>query len=138
MWPGVVISSYIVVADDKAVAIYRCHYVKIFSCSRMVTAQFLKKLSPGSVARNHVSYINEEGLDYSMRAHCSFPTGKASASCSSGLWICVAGFFNVRSKLSAEKRCLTICCKALSLDFSSLLACLFFFFFMNSTLSEFP
>lgn len=62
MWPGVVISSYIVVADDKAVAIYRCHYVKIFSCSRMVTAKFFKKLSPGNVARNHVSYTNEEEL----------------------------------------------------------------------------
>lgn len=60
-----------------------------------------------------------------MKAHCSFPNWKELASCSSGLWICVAGSFNSRSNLSTEKRCLTLCCKAHSLVFSCLLACLF-------------
>lgn len=42
MWPGIINSSYIVMADYKAVAVYRCHYVKIFSCSKMVVARFPK------------------------------------------------------------------------------------------------
>lgn len=42
MWPGIINSSYTVMADYKAVAVYRCHYVKIFSCSKMVVARFPK------------------------------------------------------------------------------------------------
>lgn len=61
-----------------------------------------------------------------MRAHCPFPKRKELPSSSSVLWICIASFFNLVSKLSAEKRVFGYTYRAVSLVFSCLLDCSFF------------
>lgn len=55
-----ILGSHIVVADEEAVAVYRCHYVKIFSCPRMGTA----KVPEFTLARE---YCQESDLVHKLR-----------------------------------------------------------------------
>ena len=54
MWPGIVISPYVVEAGYKAVARERRQHVKVLSFSTVVAAKFPELVSLGNVVRRHM------------------------------------------------------------------------------------